>query len=267
MEHRIKFVHFSLGDGVTAVSAPMGEKIYVIEGKHRAMVIDTGMGIGSLKECIDEFCTLPLIAANTHGHPDHAGGNAEFEKVYLHPEDKALYYQMVTRRFRTSDVEKIFGEEGEIYIKNMLDMSENIKPLSEGNVFDLGGRTITVYKIEGHTKGSVVFYDSLTKWLFVGDAISLQDTWVYLDYSTSLVRYRNSLLNFIMKRLEIRKILSGHEPNEAAPELLNIRLDCLNKIIFGELEGEDITTFAGSGKRVEYKGTSLIYNDKRIKDD
>ena len=256
-----------MGNGVTAVSAPMGEKIYVIEGLKSAIVIDTGMGIGSLKKCIREFCCFPLIVVNTHGHPDHAGGNAEFDKVYLHPDDRALYYQMVTRRFRTSDVEKIFGEEGKIYIKNMLDMSENIKPLSEGNIFDLGGRTITVYKIEGHTKGSVVFYDTLTKWLFVGDAISLKDTWIYLDYSTSLVQYKNSLLSFMANRLEIRKILSGHEPNEAPPELLNIRLECLNKIISGELTGTDVTTFAGKGKRATYKGTSLIYNEKRINDD
>lgn len=267
MDTRIKFVHFSLGGGVTVVSAPMGEKIYVIEGKKRAMVIDTGMGIGSLRSCINEFCSLPLVVVNTHGHPDHAGGNAEFEKVYLHPDDKKLYYQMVTRRYRSDDIRKIFGVEGKVYEDNLLDISENIVPLSEGQICDLGGRKITAYKLEGHTKGSVVFYDSLTEWLFVGDAVSIKDTWVYLDYSTSLVRYRNSLLNFITLKLPIKKILSGHEPNEAEPDLLNIRLECLNRIIFGELKGEDVTTFAGKGKRVEYKGTSLIYNERRIKDE
>ena len=267
MEYRINFVQSSLGDGVTAVSAPMGEKIYVIEGKRRAMVIDTGMGIGSLKDCINSFCHKPLVVVNTHGHPDHAGGNAEFDKVYLHSDDMSLYYEMVTRRYRIADVKKILGDDGKFYMDNMVDISDDIEPLSEGTIFDLGGRTVTVYKLEGHTKGSVVFYDSLTKWLFVGDAISLKDTWVYLDYSTSLVKYRNSLLNFRTKKLEITKILSGHEPNEAPPELLQIRLDCLNKIIFGELKGEEITTFAGRGKRVEYKGTSLIYNEKRINDD
>lgn len=267
MDQKIEFFHFSLGDGVTAVSAPMGEKIYIIEGKHHAMVIDTGMGIGSLKACIDKFCHLPFVVANTHGHPDHAGGNAEFDEVYLHPDDSALYHKMVTRKFRASDVEKIFGDEGKVYVENLLDLSKSIKPLCDGKVFNLGGRKITAYKLEGHTKGSVVFYDSLTRWLFVGDAISLKDTWVYLDYSTSLVQYRNSLLSFLAKKLEVAKIFSGHEPNEASSKLLNVRLECLNKIISGELKGSDVTTFAGAGKRVEYKGTSIIYNDKRIKND
>ncbi len=267
MDQKIEFFYFSLGDGVTAVSAPMGEKIYVIEGKRRAMVIDTGMGIGSLKTCIDKFCHLPLVVANTHGHPDHAGGNAEFNKVYLHPDDNDLYHKMVTKKFRTADVEKILGDAAKICVDNMLDISENITPLRDGMVFDLGERQITAYKLEGHTKGSVVFYDSLTRWLFVGDAISVKDTWVYLDYSTSLVQYRNSLNNFLTKKINVAKIFSGHDLNEAPSKLLNVRLECLNKIIRGELEGGNATTFAGTGKRVKYKGTSLIYNDKRIKDD
>lgn len=231
------------------------------------MVIDTGMGIGSLRSRIETFCKLPLIAVNTHGHPDHAGGNVEFEKVYLHPDDKELYYRMVTKRFRSDDIQKIFGSGGRRYEENLLDISENILPLREGKVFDLGGRKITVYRLEGHTKGSVVFYDSLTKWLFAGDAVSLRDTWVYLDYSTSLLRYRSSLFKFMSEGLPITRIFSGHEPNEAPPELLRIRLECLDKIISGEIRGEEVTTFAGKGRRAEYKGTSLIYNEEKIRDD
>ncbi len=267
MDLRVEFFHRALGDRVTAVTAPMGEKIYVIEGEKSAMVIDTGMGIGSLKECICSFCSLPLIVVNTHGHPDHAGGNIEFENVYLHPDDFQLYRNMTSKEFRSSDIEKIFGDDGKVYKDNLLDLKENVLPLKEGDVFDLGSRTISVYKLEGHTKGSVVFYDSLTKWLFVGDAVSLKDTWLYLDYSTSLVRYRDSLSELLMNKLEIKQILSGHEPNIASPELLTVRLECLNKIISGELAGEDAVTFAGKGKRVEYKDTSLIYNEKRITDE
>lgn len=263
----IKFIHFYMGDGVTVVTAPMGEKIYVVEGKERAMVIDTGMGIGSLLNSIKTFCSLPLVVVNTHGHPDHAGGNAEFEEVYLHPDDRELYYKMVTRSYRACDIRKIFGADGKIYEDSLLDLSENILPVYEGQTFDLGGREIAVYKLEGHTKGSIVLYDSLTQWLFVGDAVSINDTWVYLDYSTSLEQYKNSLLKFINLGLPVKKVLSGHESNEAEPDLLDIRLECLNKIISGELKGEDVITFAGKGKRAEYKGTSLIYNERKITDE
>lgn len=264
---KIEFSVKPLGFGVTEITAPMGEKIYLVEGKLCAMVIDTGMGIGSLLNVIRQFCELPLVVVNTHGHPDHAGGNAEFKKVYLNSADFALYYTTAVKRYRVEDIRKIFGDEGKIFEENLLKSSENVVPLREGEEFDLGGRTITVHKLEGHTKGSVVLHDSLTKWLFVGDAISIKDTWLFLDCSTSLTHYRNSLLSFILKEIPVTKILSGHEPNVATPELLNIRLECLNKIIFGEIKGEEVTTFAGCGRRVEFRGTSLIYNPKRIKDD
>ncbi|MGN1104374.1 MAG: MBL fold metallo-hydrolase [Candidatus Coproplasma sp.] len=264
---KIEFSVKPLGFGVTEITAPMGEKIYLIEGDLRAMVIDTGMGIGSLLGVIRSFCQLPLVVVNTHGHPDHAGGNAEFEKVYLHTADFALYYTTAVKRYRIDDIRKIFGDGGKIFEENLIESSANVVSLFDGEEFDLGGRIITVHKLAGHTKGSVVLHDSLTKWLFTGDAVSLKDTWLFLPCSTSLTHYRNSLLHFILKEIPVTKMLSGHEPNVAEPELLNIRLECLNKIIFGELKGEEVTTFAGCGRRVEYRGTSIIYNPKRIKDD
>lgn len=264
MDKRIRFTRNGLGGGITCITAPTEEKIYVIEGKERAMVVDTGTGIGSLLSCIRSFCTLPLIAVNTHGHPDHAGGNAEFEKVYLHPDDRALYYKMVTRRYREDDIFKIFGEEGRFFADNLLDLSENIVPLKEGATFDLGGRKIYVYKISGHTAGSLVFYDGLTGSLFVGDAVSMKDTWLYLDYSTTLQEYRNSLAAFIGLGLNITAIYSGHEPNVARPALLDIRLECLDKILSGEIKGEECRTFAGIGLRAEYRGTSIIYDGARL---
>ena len=264
----VKFDYTNLGNGVTEITAPLGEKIYVIEGKLRAMVIDTGTGIGSLKQCIDEFCALPLAVVNTHGHPDHAGGNAEFQEVYLHPDDKNLYLQMATRKARAEDMKnKISSANLKTYEDNLLDIAENVLPLHEGQEFDLGGRTISTYKLEGHTEGSVVFYDSLTEWLFVGDAICAEDTWLHLDHSASLVRYKAALSRFISHDLKIKKILSGHEPNIAQQNLLNDKLELLNKVISGEIVGEDTMTFVGKGKKIRYKNTGLIYNENKITDD
>ena len=261
----IKFDYSKLDYGVTVVTAPLGEKIYVVEGAHRAMVIDTGTGIGSLKRCIRKFCALPIIVVNTHGHPDHTGGNAEFDEVYIHPDDYNLYREMSTRIARIADIRnKIDNERLKIYEDNLLEISENILPLEEGRAFDLGGRKITVFGLEGHTEGSVVLYDSLSEWLFAGDAICQEDTWLHLDHSTSLARYRNALSRFIANKPTIKKILSGHEPNVAPPELPNIKLALLNKVISGELIGEDILTFAGQGKRVRYGGTGLVYNENKI---
>lgn len=263
-----KFNYTDLGNGVTEITAPLGEKIYVIAGACRALVIDTGTGIGSLKQCIGQFCSLPLIAVNTHGHPDHAGGNSEFEEVYLHPDDRELYFLMVPRRARAEDLrKKVKSGDFNVYEADLLDFADNILPLHEGQEFDLGSRKISTFKLEGHTAGSVVFYDSLSKWLFVGDAICSEDTWLHLDHSVSLSRYGNALSRFIDLGLKIEKILSGHEPNVAQPDLPCAKLELLNKVISGELIGEDTLTFAGKGKRIVYNGTGLVYNAKKITDD
>ena len=52
-------------------------------GQDQAALIDTGMGIGSLLSIVRSITSLPLVVVNTHGHPDHAGGNVEFSHVFF----------------------------------------------------------------------------------------------------------------------------------------------------------------------------------------
>ena len=44
-------------------------------------------------------------------------------------------------------------------------------PLSEHQIFDLGGRSLEVLFTPGHTPGSVVFLDRKNKFLFAGDSV------------------------------------------------------------------------------------------------
>jgi glyoxylase-like metal-dependent hydrolase (beta-lactamase superfamily II) len=64
-----------LGNGIYVFTAPpIGNHQYLIVGTEKALLIDTGFSIESLKEKIEEITMLPLILVNTHGHPDHCGG-------------------------------------------------------------------------------------------------------------------------------------------------------------------------------------------------
>ena len=50
--------------------------MYVIVGPERALLIDTGFGLGDTKGLVDEITGgLPLMVVNTHNGPDHAYGN------------------------------------------------------------------------------------------------------------------------------------------------------------------------------------------------
>ena len=59
------------------------EYMYLLEGDEKALLLDTGYGTGTLRAFVENLTDKPVIVANTHYHPDHAGGNGEFEKVYM----------------------------------------------------------------------------------------------------------------------------------------------------------------------------------------
>ena len=59
--------------------------MFLTVGPEKALLIDTGYGLGDLKGLVEEISGgKPVMVANTHEHFDHAYGNARFDKVYCH---------------------------------------------------------------------------------------------------------------------------------------------------------------------------------------
>jgi len=77
------------GDGLWIISDHGSDNIYLVEGKDKALLIDTGLGVARLNAFVKTLTTKPLIVVNTHGHPDHAGGDFEFKSIYADPADFA----------------------------------------------------------------------------------------------------------------------------------------------------------------------------------
>ena len=65
-------------DGYFRIGSTESVFSYLIVGKERAALIDTGYGLGDLKAAAEEITRRPLLILNTHGHCDHMGGNAQF---------------------------------------------------------------------------------------------------------------------------------------------------------------------------------------------
>ena len=100
---RTEFEHWLAADGIYAVQCPgflpgpgrlpgWGYVIsYVVTGGEKAMLIDTGFGNADLKGYIEKnITTLPLMVINSHVHPDHSGGNAQFDVVYVEEHEAKL---------------------------------------------------------------------------------------------------------------------------------------------------------------------------------
>ena len=55
---------------------------YLILGRQKAILFDTGMGISDIKKVVRELTKLPILVLNSHTHDDHVGGNWEFHTIY-----------------------------------------------------------------------------------------------------------------------------------------------------------------------------------------
>jgi glyoxylase-like metal-dependent hydrolase (beta-lactamase superfamily II) len=74
---------------------------FLIVGKEKALLFDTGYGVADLKEAVEIITRLPLYVVNSHGHVDHSSGNFRFPgPYYMHKADLDVYHQHNTPEFR-----------------------------------------------------------------------------------------------------------------------------------------------------------------------
>ena len=76
---------FKIRDGIWQVQEAKGVYFTIIQGKDRAIIMDTGYGIADNRGYVEKHVEVPYIVINSHGHPDHTQGNAQFDEVYIHP--------------------------------------------------------------------------------------------------------------------------------------------------------------------------------------
>src|SRR6202167_2733965 len=121
---------------------------YLIVGAKRALLFDTGMGIGDLRKVIAQLTKLPVIVLNSHTHNDHVGDDWEFSTVYGMDTD-------FTRQNARGSREDAQAEIGPGQICGALPAGFDSKAyatrpwkiaayIHDGERFDLGGRTLEV---------------------------------------------------------------------------------------------------------------------------
>lgn len=195
MEYSVK----QINENCWRIASPLGVFMDLIIGSERALLWDTGYGMGDLKKMVREITDLPLYIVNSHGHVDHACGNYQFEEpIYIHPEDMELCRRHNDRLQRMLAVEmartmlpefnsKVLG--GEIDTERYCGYScGNLLPVTEGHVFDLGGVHLKVIELSGHTKGSIGLLYEERNMLYVGDALN-DSLWLFLPEAADLSIY------------------------------------------------------------------------------
>jgi hydroxyacylglutathione hydrolase len=154
--------------------------IFLLIGDEKAMIIDTGFGIGDLKGFIRTLTDKPLMVCYTHNHIDHVGGACAFDHAYVHPQDMLDFATGggigLSMEKRLLDIRWIAERQKGAYPYNLAeDLTEwgpcpPLYPLEDEQIIELGNRKVTVYACPGHTPGSIAFLDENSRSLFVGDA-------------------------------------------------------------------------------------------------
>ena len=83
-----------IDDDITLITEPHVSplircNIWHVRGSERDMVVDSGLGIASLREAAARLFEKPITAVASHTHYDHTGGFHEFEERLVHPEEAA----------------------------------------------------------------------------------------------------------------------------------------------------------------------------------
>ncbi len=148
-------------------------------GADKAMVIDTGSGIGDLRGVIANITDKPIVLVITHAHGDHVGGLGWFDDYYMNKEDVGKYAMegVDFRRQYAGFIAQRSGKGNTPITSKRISAPGPQMPtpvrhdLEDGQTFDLGGgRIVTAMRAPGHTPGSMVLIDPTTRILFAGDA-------------------------------------------------------------------------------------------------
>lgn len=173
---KTKYEVYELVPGVTCIDDFSDSTSYLIEGEERALLVDTGWGEDNLLEIVRGLTEKPVALALTHVHPDHIRHAARFDKVYMHPADKALL---------------MAEADWEPWV-------EGATLINDGDSIDLGGVVIEALEIPGHTPGSLVFVDAAHQRVFTGDAIgSGAGVWMQVSHSLPLRGFQRSLQRYL----------------------------------------------------------------------
>lgn len=147
-----------------------GVRSFLFEGDKKAMLVDTGFGTLPIRKMIEERTDLPVIMVNTHTDKDHTGCNRDFQPVYMHPAEMEHYRNALPEGCRMEDV----------------------RPLWEGSLIDLGFWKFEVILTPGHTPGSIMLLEREKRMLISGDTIQDGDIFMF-GAGRNIQAFQNSL--------------------------------------------------------------------------
>ena len=254
------FKVYKVGKNVLAIIEPYNFEqaiCYLILGKNKALLFDTGLGVDSISVIIKQLTKLPTIVLNSHTHYDHIGGNYEFENILSL--NTAFSNKHAEDGWNHNDVKHEVTVESICLQKiPQLDTANySIRPykiskyITNGEIIDIGERQLKVISVPGHTPDAIVLYDKKNKYLWTGD--TYYDGPIYLFANeTDLIAYKKSVAKIFKLVPKLKMIFPSHNtPISETQRLVELKIN-FNKII------------NGNRKNIKYVGNTVIFDFKHF---
>lgn len=208
MTNSYVYEYTKIRNNIWQIAEDDGVYCTLIKGREMALLIDTGYGRRNLKTFVEMNITTPYIVLNSHGHPDHIGGNHWFSEVY------ASAYEW--------DVIKHFESKKATY---------KLKELKIGNRISLGDIHIDIVDLAGHTKGSVGMLVEEEGLLIAGDALN-ESLWLFNYGSLSMKNLYSTLIKTVS--LDFDTYLCGHSDREYKKEKITAHIKNIENLKIDE---------------------------------
>jgi glyoxylase-like metal-dependent hydrolase (beta-lactamase superfamily II) len=254
------FEVYRVAPGVLAIYEPhqSEETIgYLITGEKRALMFDTGMGIGDLKSLTAQLTHLPIIVLNSHTHNDHVGNNWQFDTVYGMDTDFTRQNARGSRAAAQAEIApgEVCGSLPAGFDRNAYATKpwKIAKYIHDGERIDLGGRTIEILATPGHTPDAISLFDRANGLLFTGDTYYPGTVWIYRP-ETDLAAYGKSVHRLAALAPQVKLVLGAHNVPLSPPSVLLELATAFDKV----QAGQATATPAGEGK-VIYKVGAISF--------
>jgi len=228
-----------IAPGIVVIEEPLHYervKSYLISGNERAILFDTGMGVGNMHGVAAELNSLPLTVVLSHAHWDHIGDAWRFDNVAIHRSEadilaKGVENERLRRGFAPGTLR---GSLPADVVLEDLKFPPVIATglLDEGDTFELGGRTLRVLHTPGHSPGGVSLLDEHAGILLSADAAYAGVLYCHLTGS-DLTTYRRTMTRLAKLAPSLASVLPSHNDTPMDPRILLPMRDGLDAIALG----------------------------------
>jgi len=219
--------------------------LYLVIGRDRAALIDSGTGIGDICAACAEITNLPIINLCSHSHWDHVCGSYLLDERLIH----------LIERHRLE-------EDYDVDTITHFRAAPATGEVTEGMVIDLGGRTLTVWHTPGHSPGHVSYLDSATGYLFCADTCYAGTLWMQTE-DANVDHWRASLGRIAAS--EAKGLLGGHEEPLQPRSLAADVLAALDVALAGNSESEPFD-FDPSARKHRFGRFNILLPDAKPAD-